>query len=207
MSHFSNFTLSPQFYSITTSITFLTTLSPPLKVTNYMEWKKRIFFTYVAASAYHLISRRYKIVSLGTIAFLDTHVCIKNPYWQSSGITKIFLQIYSYLRYTDKLLDVFFLLVAVILSELHEIPGRKDWATEKRSFEGHLFLPARTPFYVMCFSSLFLSTHSFSSTPILEKKTLFQKMVVERGWTLPLPPVSTALQLQDLSLVFRAYLE
>ena len=207
MSHFSNFTLSPQFYSITTSITSLTTLSPPLKVTNYMEWKKRIFFTYVAASAYHLISRRYKIVSLGTIAFLDTHVCIKNPYWQSSGITKIFLQIYSYLRYTDKLLDVFFLLVTVILSELHEIPGRKDWATEKRSFEGHLFLPARTPFYVMCFSSLFLSTHSFSSTPILEKKTLFQKMVVERGWTLPLPPVSTALQLQDLSLVFRAYLE
>ena len=207
MSHFSNFTLSPQFYSITTSITSLTTLSPPLKVTNYMEWKKRIFFTYVAASAYHLISRRYKIVSLGTIAFLDTHVCIKNPYWQSSGITKIFLQIYSYLRYTDKLLDVFFLLVTVILSELHEIPGRKDWATEKRSFEGHLFLPARTPFYVMCFSSLFLSTHSFSSTPILEKKTLFQKMVVERGWTLPLPPVSTALQLQDLSLVFRAYME
>ena len=90
MSHFSNFTLSPQFYSITTSITSLTTLSPPLKVTNYMEWKKRIFFTYVAASAYHLISRRDKIVSLGTNAFLDTHVCIKNPYWQSSRIIKFF---------------------------------------------------------------------------------------------------------------------
>ena len=126
-------------------------------------------------------------MSLGTIAFLDTHVCIKNPYWQSSGITKIFLQIYSYLRYTDKLLDVFFLLVAVILSELHEIPGRKDWATEKRSCEGHLFLPARTPFYVMCFSSLFLSTHSFSSTPILEKKLCSKKWWWKGGGPCPFP--------------------
>ena len=36
----------------------------------------------MAVSAYHVISTE-KITSLDTI--LDTHVCINNPYWQSSG--------------------------------------------------------------------------------------------------------------------------
>ena len=39
--------------------------------------------------------------------------------------------LYSYLRYTDRLLDEFFLLVAVILSNHHENPRRKDLVTEK----------------------------------------------------------------------------
>ena len=45
------------------------TLSPPLCYSlkwQTMEWKKRRFFVY--------------------IAFLDTYVCINNPYWESSGI-------------------------------------------------------------------------------------------------------------------------
>ena len=52
-----------------------------------------------------------KIVFLDTIALLDTQVSINNPYQKSSGII-IFLCKYSYLRYNDKLLDVFFLLLA-----------------------------------------------------------------------------------------------
>ena len=69
---------------------------------------------------------------IDTIEFLDKHVCINNP--QSSGIIK-FLCIY-YIVILDTLggsfLDVVFLLLAVILSELHEKPRRnKDWVTEQ----------------------------------------------------------------------------
>ena len=42
------------------------------------------------------------------------------------------MQIYTYRRYTDKLLDVFSWLFAAILAELHEEPKRKDGVTEKR---------------------------------------------------------------------------
>ena len=51
------------------------TLSPPLcyslKITNYGMREKKIFRTFIV-SAYH-------VKSLGTITFLDTHVCIKQP--------------------------------------------------------------------------------------------------------------------------------
>ena len=72
--------------------------------------------------------------SLDTIEFLDTHVCINNPYWQSSGIIifmcKFCLVISDAL--VDSSLDVVFLLLAVILSELHKKPREnKDWVTEK----------------------------------------------------------------------------
>ena len=66
---------------------------------------------------------------------LDTYVYINNPHWQSSGII-IFLCKY-YIVTSDALVgsfvDVLFLLLAVISSELHEKPRRKDWVTEKRA--------------------------------------------------------------------------
>ena len=43
--------------------------------------------------------------------------------WNYNNFVQI---LYTYLRYTDKLLDAFFLLLAVILSELYENPRRKD---------------------------------------------------------------------------------
>ena len=75
-----------------------------------------------------------KITSLDTIEFFDTHVCINNPDWQSNGIV-IFLFKY-YIVISDALVgsffDVLFLLLAVMLSELHEKPRRnKDWVIEK----------------------------------------------------------------------------
>ena len=88
----------------------------------------------MAASAYHTsYERRQKITCLGTIEFLDTHVCINNPHRQSSGII-IFLSKY-YIVISDTLvgsfLDVLYLLLAVILSELHEKPRGKDLVTGK----------------------------------------------------------------------------
>ena len=75
-----------------------------------------------------LYQRRQKITSLNTIEFLDTYAFINNPHQQSSGIL-IFLCKY-YIVISDTLvgsfLDMLFLLLAVILSELHEKPRRKD---------------------------------------------------------------------------------
>ena len=71
-----------------------------------------------------------------TIEFLDTSVFIINRHWQSSGIL-IFLCKY-YIVLSDAVvgffLDVVFLLLAVILLELHEKPRRKDWVTKKVTF-------------------------------------------------------------------------
>ena len=87
----------------------------------------------MTASTDHVISKEVKITYLDTTEFLDTHVCINNPHWQRSGITII---LYKYdIVISDALvggfMDVLFLLLSVILSELHEKPNRKDWLTEK----------------------------------------------------------------------------
>ena len=62
------------------------------------------------------------------------HTCMYyNSHWQSGGII-IFLWKY-YIVISDKLvdafLDVLFLLLAVILLELHEKPRKKDWVLQK----------------------------------------------------------------------------
>ena len=123
-----------------------------------------------------LYPRRQKIVSLDTIAFLDTHAYIKNPNWQRKWNYSNFVQVlHSYLRYTDRLLDMFFLLLVVILSELHENSRRKDWVIEKSTqnnmCDKHHFFGC----------TLFLWSHFlllFSSTPLLRgKENFLQKMV------------------------------
>ena len=67
--------------------------------------------------------------------------------------------LYSYLKYIDRLLDEFFLLLAVIFSECHEKPRRKDWVSEKvhrRTFVRHItFLAAYPPYVIFyCFFCL-----------------------------------------------------
>ena len=59
-------------------------------------------------------------MSSGTIAFSDTILTKK---WNYNNSVEI---LFCYLRYTDRLLDVFFLLLAVILSKLHENLTSKD---------------------------------------------------------------------------------
>ena len=66
-------------------------------------------------------------MSLDIIRILR-HTCMyKQPILTKQWNYNNFVQIlHSYLRYIDRLLDVIFLLLAVILSELHEIPRRKN---------------------------------------------------------------------------------
>ena len=97
--------------------------------------------------------------------------------------TNNFAQIlYSYLRYADRLSDVFFLLLVVILSELHENLRRIDWGTEKNHIEEFVW---RILFFclhallLMSFFSLFLSSPSFSFTAILLRKINFTSGIIK----------------------------
>ena len=89
--------------------------------------------------------------------------------WNYNNFVQI---LYSYLRYTDRLLDEFFLLVAVILSNHHENPRRKDLVTEKSTqkycVRDITFSPAHSPYII--FLSFFSTTLSLLSTPILSRK-------------------------------------
>ena len=90
----------------------------------------------MAAPLYHGILKAVKNHTLRQNWSLRQTCCINNSHWQSSGII-IFLCKY-YVIIPDKLLDssldVLFLLLAVILSGLHEKSRRnKDWVTEKNT--------------------------------------------------------------------------
>ena len=101
-----------------------------------IEWEKRRFFAYMAASAYHVTSKEVKNhIMIHNWIFRHT-CCINKPHWQISGII-IFL-CKHYIVTSDTLvcsfLDVLFLLLNVILSGLHEKSrSNKDWVTKKRT--------------------------------------------------------------------------
>ena len=98
-----------------------------------MKWEKERFFACMVVSVYHVISKEVENPSLDANEFLDLHICINNPHWQSSGIIVFLCKYYIVISntLTGSFLDVFFMLLAVILSELHEKPQTKDWVTEK----------------------------------------------------------------------------
>ena len=84
----------------------------------------------MTASAYHVISKE-----VGTREFLDPHKNINNPHWQRSGIINFFYKYYIVIGDTlaGFFLDVLFLLLAGILSELYEkLTKNKDWITKKK---------------------------------------------------------------------------
>ena len=74
----------------------------------------------MAASAYHAISKEVEIQIL--IEFLDIHLSIKNPHWQISETIIFLCKCYEVISDTlvGFFLDVLFLLLVVILSELSE---------------------------------------------------------------------------------------
>ena len=89
----------------------------------------------MAASVYHVISTEVENHIFKTIEFLGTSAFINNQHWQRSEIL-IFLCKYCIViseTLVGSFLDVHFLLLAVILSELHEKPRREDWVTEKHT--------------------------------------------------------------------------
>ena len=95
--------------------------------------EKKIFCVY----GYFSVSRYIKEVKNHILrhSWICRHICcIKNPHWQSSGIIIILCKCYIFVSDTlvGSFLDVLLLLLAVMLSGLHEKPRRdKDWVTGK----------------------------------------------------------------------------
>ena len=92
------------------SLWILLFTTPVLFTKNNKLWtkRKRIFFVYMDDSAYRVLSKEVDNRIFRPNRILGT--CIyKQPYWQSSEIIIIFVQLsHSYLRYTDVLGCVFF---------------------------------------------------------------------------------------------------
>ena len=89
----------------------------------------------------------------------QTHVCINNPHWQSRWIIKCICKYYIVTLHilVGSFLEVLFLLLILISSELHEKPIRnKDRATEKSTsknlWEEHHFFDC-TPSFLLLSSS------------------------------------------------------
>ena len=95
--------------------------------------RKQNFFTFMAASAYHVIWKRVEN-HIFRHNWISGQTCMLNkPHWQSREIL-IFLSKYCIVisnTLVGPFLDVLFVLLPVILSELHEKSRRKDWVTAK----------------------------------------------------------------------------
>ena len=123
-----NFVTLCYFYSITSPLLF------PKLHQETIEWEKKRFFAYMAGSAYRVTSKEAENQMFRhNWNFRHTFV-YKQPTLtkQWNFLCKYYIVI-SDIR-VGFFLDVLFLLLAVILSELYEKPRRnKDWVTEKNA--------------------------------------------------------------------------
>ena len=67
-----------------------------------MEWEKRRFFLIIAPSPYHIVLKEVENHIIDTIALLDAHVYVNDPYQQSCGIIIILCKYYIVI--SDKLM-------------------------------------------------------------------------------------------------------
>ena len=141
-----------QFYSITSPVLF-----------NRMR-EKKIFANVWLLLCITLYQRRQKIISLDTIEFIDPHICINNPHWQSSGII-IFLWKYDAVisnTLVGSFLDVRFLLLAVILIIRASWKTKNERLSNRKKFHSRIcvrdmpFLTAHPSFYVIFCCFLYL---------------------------------------------------
>ena len=141
----------------------------------------------------HVISTEENRVSRHNGIF--RHTCMyKQPIWTKQPNYNDFVQIlYSYLRFTDKFVDVLILLLTVILLELHE-NQRKNIQLQKmvhrKTCVRDITFLAKLPASYVIFCSFFLSTSSFSSAVILQRRKKFALENGGRGGCCtPCPPV------------------
>ena len=129
-----------------------------------MEWEKRRFF--VAVSAYRVISKGVEnFIFRHNRSF--RHTCIYKQPILTKQWNYIFVQVlHSYLRYIDKLWNVFFLLLPVILSELlrnqeEEIELQKKVHRRKTIFPFKCFFLSDLPHFLRPFNYLMAWLHYF----------------------------------------------
>ena len=91
----------------------------------------------MAASEYHAMSKEVENHIFRHNWIFRLKCMLNNQHCQSSGITRFLCKYYVAIsdKLRDSFLEVLFLLLAVILSELHEKPWSKtDLVTEKRTY-------------------------------------------------------------------------
>ena len=148
----------------------------------------------MAASAYHFISKETENRVFRNNCIFRHTLIYKQPILTKKGNYNNFLQIlHSYLRYIDRILDVFFFLLAVILSELYQSSKKKTDLQKKLHrricVRDITFLAARPLSYV-----IFRLLPNFRLLRFyVEKKILLQNFYL-------LTPVSTALERQVLNV-------
>ena len=148
----------------------------------------------MAASAYHFISKETENRVFRNNRIFRHTLIYKQPILTKKGNYNNFLQIlHSYLRYIDRILDVFFFLLAVILSELYQSSKKKTDLQKKLHrricVRDITFLAARPLSYV-----IFRLLPNFRLLRFyVEKKILLQNFYL-------LTPVSTALERQVLNV-------
>ena len=123
-----NFVTLCQLYCTTSAVSFSKLHQETI------EWEGKRFFAYMAASAYHVISAEVENY-IFKHDWIFRHFCIYKQPTLTKWNFNIFVQILCTVVVSDTVvgtfLDVLFLSLAVILSELYEKTRRKDWATEK----------------------------------------------------------------------------
>ena len=97
--------------------------------------KEKKNFSYMAASAYHVISKEVKNHILRHNWILRHTCCVNNPHWQSGGIITFLCKYYIVIsgKLVGAFLDVLFLLLAVMLSGPHEKLRRDKIELQKKS--------------------------------------------------------------------------
>ena len=96
--------------------------------------EKKIF-SYLAASAYHVILKEVKNHILGRNWIFRQALCIKKPHWQGGRIIIFLCKYYIVISDTPvgSFLNVLFLLLAVILSGLLEKTKRNKYLVTENS--------------------------------------------------------------------------
>ena len=143
------------------------------------ESEKWRFIAYMAASVSHIISEEVKNHIRRHSWIFRYTCCINNLHWQSSGIIIFLCSHYEVISDTlvGSFLDLFFLLLTLILSGLHEKPRRnKDWVTEKSKqknmCEEHYFCDY-TPSFLCPFLLLYSSTPFPCPSDVLGEWSLY----------------------------------
>ena len=129
----------PFTYVIFCQFNFIT--SPVLFIKNNKLWneRKKDFSIYDCFSGSHYAKGNH--VFRHNCVFRRTYIYINNPCWQVVELDFFVQMLHSSLRYSGRLLDVLFLLLAVIWSELHKKPTRKDRVTETSTWKKTDLLP------------------------------------------------------------------
>ena len=136
--------------------------------------RERRFFVYMAASVYYFISKEVQNRIFRHTRIFSLIYMYKQPILAKQQNHNIFVQIlHSQLRCTDMLLEVFFLLLAVILSELHKIQDGKiefQKKVNRRTYvEDITFTAALPPSYVIFLLFSLCIPFSFPSHVLVER--------------------------------------